>query len=500
MGAQSPANREDSFVFRRPEFRHAATRPGPSTIALVAIVLTAAAMVVSSLVGVDIQASSATTIGTGSCASTISGGLTTETKDLKQAWEAAPWCRIAFTAGSGTWTVPAGVTSVEVLVFGGGGGGGNFGGGGGGEGIVKSPKIEFLGSAYPVTSGAELNVSIGAGGTGGLWDTPPTSGGDSVFGTLTAKGGGYGGSTKPDGTETTPGAAGGSGGGGAPMPTGGTANASAGGAAGTPSTDGYVRAGGAGNGNTYPSGAGTARIMVGGGGGGAYPKDLLSDPEMSGRATATEMWPGSAWPGYMAMVIADDLLTAPSIDGFGSGGAGGAIADGVPKTIGYTGPEYGARGGIKAFTNASTSGSSAEPNSAGGGGGGGIDFVTAGGNGGSGFIIVAYQLGAVAGVPGAPTEVTGAPGTGQVEVAWSPPASDGGSEITDYAVEQSTDGGTTWTTAPMCSGTELACTVTGVTNGTGYVFRVAATNVNGTGPWSEPSATVTPGVGPAFTG
>ena len=39
-------------------------------------------------------------------------------------------------AGGTTWTVPANVTRVDVLVVGGGGGGGSFGGGGGAGGLI----------------------------------------------------------------------------------------------------------------------------------------------------------------------------------------------------------------------------------------------------------------------------------------------------------------------------------------------------------------------------
>ena len=56
------------------------------------------------------------------------------------------------------WQVPAGVTSVEVLVVGGGGGGGqDNGGGGGGGGVISNTN-------YSVTPGAQLKVVVGYGG------------------------------------------------------------------------------------------------------------------------------------------------------------------------------------------------------------------------------------------------------------------------------------------------------------------------------------------------
>ena len=94
-------------------------------------------------------------------------------------------------------------------------------------------------------------------------------------------------------------------------------------------------------------------------------------------------------------------------------------------------------------------------------------------------------------VPGAPTAVGGTPGNGTVLVSWTAPASNGGSAITGYAVTAS-PGGLGCTTA----GT-LSCTVSGLTNGTGYTFTVTATNSIGTGPASTPSGTITPRTVPA---
>ena len=82
---------------------------------------------------------------------------------------------------SGTFSVPSGVTAVDVLVIAGGGGGGSapMGGGGGAGGLIFRP-------GFPVTPGGTVSVTVGDGG--GV----DTNGQDSVFGTLTAKGGGDG--------------------------------------------------------------------------------------------------------------------------------------------------------------------------------------------------------------------------------------------------------------------------------------------------------------------
>jgi len=95
-----------------------------------------------------------------------------------------------------TWVAPAGVTTVEYLVVGGGGGsGGGYdtgGGGGGGGGMVLTGTLS-------VTPGTSYNVIVGDGGIGGLGSTSTTpretngSGGDSsVFGSVSALGGGVG--------------------------------------------------------------------------------------------------------------------------------------------------------------------------------------------------------------------------------------------------------------------------------------------------------------------
>ncbi|MEI7901495.1 MAG: glycine-rich domain-containing protein, partial [bacterium] len=86
-------------------------------------------------------------------------------------------------AGSGTWTVPAGVTHLEVLVVGGGGGAGAQASGAGAGGLYYT-------ASYSVVAGNLINVTVGAGGAGGLMDWQPgTHGSNSVFGTIVAFGG-----------------------------------------------------------------------------------------------------------------------------------------------------------------------------------------------------------------------------------------------------------------------------------------------------------------------
>lgn len=230
----------------------------------------------------------------------------------------------------GTFTPPAGVTSVRYLVVAGGGGGGGTpgvffsgspGGGGGGAGG------RLQGTGFVVVPLNVYNIVVGTGGTGGAGAARGTDGGNSSFSTLVATGGGGGGT---DGTGA--GLAGGSGGGGADS---GAAGAGAG---------GQGSAGGAG---------GSTR---GGGGGGA-----------GGIGAA-----GGA--------------------GSGAGGAGGAAANNditgssVPYAAGGAGGAYGTGRSNGASASANTGGG-------GGGANGGAAIIAgaqSGGAGGSGVVIIRY--------------------------------------------------------------------------------------------------------------
>ena len=94
--------------------------------------------------------------------------------------------------------------------------------------------------------------------------------------------------------------------------------------------------------------------------------------------------------------------------------------------------------------------------------------------------------------PGAPTSLNGTGAQSSANLTWTAPASNGGSAITDYTVQFSSDSGSTWTTFTRAASTATSVTVTGLSNGSAYVFRVAAVNSVGTGSFSTNSNGVFP--------
>ena len=102
-------------------------------------------------------------------------------------------------------------------------------------------------------------------------------------------------------------------------------------------------------------------------------------------------------------------------------------------------------------------------------------------------------------VPAAPTSVTATGGNAQAAVSWTAPAALSTLPITDYTVQYSSNSGTTWTTFTRAASATASATVTGLTNGTAYTFRVAAVNGVGTGAYSTASSAVTPAAAAGVT-
>jgi hypothetical protein len=244
--------------------------------------------------------------------------------------------------GSSTWTVPSGISSVwAVVVAGGGGGGGSSSGGGGGAGGGAGGMIEM--SSFPVTPGGSVSYTVGAGAAGGGSDNNGSTGNDSVFGTLTAKGGGGGGNRYVNyGPGGGSGGPGGSGGGAA----GGFGGANPAGSATQPSQPGNSGTYGYG----YNGGATQPSPDVSGGGGGAG--------QIGGTANATGTGKGglggngrstsiSGSPIYYAAGGGGAGANGGGIGGTGSGGdgAGGSGTSGPGPSVGGTNKGSGGGGG-----------------------------------------------------------------------------------------------------------------------------------------------------------
>lgn len=234
--------------------------------------------------------------------------------------------QITYTSGSGTFTVPSGVTSLLVIGWGGGGGGGggsdgdrNRVGGGGGAGALKDVV------RLAATPGGSISYAVGAGGAGGtggvVGGAAPADGSNgatSSFGSALFRGG-----------------------------QGGKALATA-----SPGTTGSL--GGTTGGNFALNSAANAATQVIGPQCGGHGVDSTA-----GRyGGASALYDG----GLGGSAGADDA----SFDGGGGGGGGGA----GPAAQGGAGGTGGDADSVSLATSG-TSGSSAAANSGAGGGGGG---------------------------------------------------------------------------------------------------------------------------------
>lgn len=365
-------------------------------------------------------------------------------------------------AGTCNWTVPAGVTRVDALLVAGGGGGGGGIGGGGGAGEFR--ELDDSG----VTPGQTYSITVGAGGAG-IAGVGGDGGASSAFGT-SVNGGGGGGWTAPNVVAGAGGRPGGSGGGGACF------NA-------TWAAGGLSSKTGSGQGNVGGSGAATGSntTCVGGGGGGAA---------SAGGASAGTVG-GSGGAGAISVITG----TAVAYGGGGGGGINGLSGTGTPGVGGIGG---GGAGGPVAVSRAGLAGT----DGLGGGGGGGSNTdsnptAVAGGDGGDGVVIVRYVN-----EPDPPTGVSGeATAPNEVTVSWTAPMYFGDDTITGYNVLVSTDDSTftaaaagTCTSAP--SSQDDSCTVTGLTMGTPYYFRVQTRTPNGAAFYTSVDSTSSSAVTP----
>ncbi|GIE27419.1 hypothetical protein Ait01nite_004640 [Actinoplanes italicus] len=99
-------------------------------------------------------------------------------------------------------------------------------------------------------------------------------------------------------------------------------------------------------------------------------------------------------------------------------------------------------------------------------------------------------------VPGAARIGSPAPAAGAAVVRWTAPADNGGSPIQQYEIQVLTGNNHPTGNLRTASASAAVHTVTGLTNGTAYRFRVRAVNALGAGAWSATSTTVTPRTAP----
>lgn len=128
------------------------------------------------------------------------------------------------------------------------------------------------------------------------------------------------------------------------------------------------------------------------------------------------------------------------------------------------------------------------------GGTSGGDRASAGGYWGGFAMLVKVPDTATA--PSAPLALAASPMESSVQLSWAIPESDGGAAISDYLIQYSSDSGLTWETFVDGASTLMTAAVTGLVNGSGYLFRVAAVNRIGAGDFSLISEAVVPGPPP----
>lgn len=240
------------------------------------------------------------------------------------------------TQGAESFTVPDGVTSLTVKVWGAGGAGGGggstgTGGSGGGGGYVNA--------TIAVTPGESLDVYVGGGGSGGNNVSNTGSGGG---------GGGY--SSIYRGSTLLVLAAGGGGGGGSRIATIGGAGGAGGGTTGAAGSAVYSGNGAGGGGGTASSGGAAG---AGGNNAGVAGTPLTGGAGADGRSATTGADGGGG------------------AGGLASGGAGGLANVNITRAAGGGGGAGWFGGGGGGATSSTTS-------SSGGGGGGGSSYAASG--------------------------------------------------------------------------------------------------------------------------
>ena len=265
--------------------------------------------------------------------------------------------RIHTFIADGTFT-PDFTGTIEVLVVAGGGSGGGAGGGGGG-GVIYT-------TTYAVTAGVPIPITVGPGGPTKAGNGVGNNGSKSVFGSLTAIGGGGGGTYNG----VTVGSGGSGGGGGSCNTTvagSGTENQGHSGGTGWTACSPYTSGGGGGAGAD-----GTAATVTNSGNGGFGIQNNID---------GNNYYYGGGGGGG-----SQGATRVSGNGGIGGGGGGATLNGSTAGTGGGAARNTGGNGQLRT-TYPPCDGGAGGVNTGGGGGGMGIS-VSNGGAGGSGIVIV----------------------------------------------------------------------------------------------------------------
>jgi len=290
-----------------------------------------------------------------------------------------------------TFSITSTALLIEYLLVGGGGGGGVWVGSGGGAGGLLTGTLSLTSKSIPITVGSGGGGTRDEGGAGAGPYVSAEKGGDSILSSLTAFGGGVGGSY---GNSLSASQSNGGSGGGAMQNTGSQFSQSGSTLNGGTGTSGQGHAGGYYIDGAAPSGS----QYVGAGGGGAGSAGGWANVTSSAVYSSTERKGGDGLA---------NSITGTSIVYAGGGGGGANSWNGpVPSTAGLQVSNGGTGGGGAGWTftqsPGNTSGASIDRYNTAtngtnglGGGGGGVGWSGPGGkhragNGGSGVVIIAY--------------------------------------------------------------------------------------------------------------
>lgn len=97
------------------------------------------------------------------------------------------------------------------------------------------------------------------------------------------------------------------------------------------------------------------------------------------------------------------------------------------------------------------------------------------------------------------TGLSGVPGGNKITLSWTPPLEDNGDAISNYSVQYSSDEGSSWSDFTHTASSSSSIVVSGLTNGTSYLARVAPINIAGTGSYAPLQSSISPLTPPVLT-